>query len=65
VLIINVDYFADTNGSFTSHENKLDKMSKILEHFMTFVPALPKEGEVSLPNKSKVTFEDTKLLEVG
>ena len=30
------------------NENKLDEMSKILEHFMTFVPTFPKEGEITL-----------------
>ena len=50
------------------NENKLKDMSKILEHFMTFVPTLPKEGDITLHNGSKVTFDDTdffKLLRGG
>ena len=46
-------------GVLLHNENRLDEMSKILEHFMTFVPTLPKEGEITLHNYSKVAFDDT------
>lgn len=46
-------------GVLLHNENKLDEMSKILEHFMKYVPTLTKEGEITLPNASKVPFDDT------
>ena len=46
-------------GVLLHNENKLEEMSKILEHLMTFVPTLPKESEITLPNADTVTFDDT------
>ena len=43
-------------------ENKLDEMSKILEHFMTLVPTLPADGHKVLPNGSILEFDDTQFL---
>ena len=51
-------------GVLLHNENRLDEMSKILEHFMTFVPTLPKEGEITLHNGSKVTFDDTEFFKL-
>ena len=51
-------------GVLLHNENKLDEMSKILDHLMKFVPTLPKEGEISLPDASKVTFDDTRFFKI-
>ncbi len=39
-------------------------MSKILDHLMKFVPTWPKKGEISLPDASKVTFDDTRFFKI-
>lgn len=39
-------------------------MSKILEHFMQFVPTLPKEGELQLPNGGQLSFDDTGFFKI-
>ena len=46
------------------NENKLDEMSKILEHFMTLVPALPADGRKVLSNGSIFEFDDTRFSQV-
>ncbi len=51
-------------GVLLHNKNKLDKMSKILDHLMKFVPTLPKEGEISPPDASKVTFDDTRFFKI-
>lgn len=51
-------------GVLLHNENKLDEMSKILGHFMKFVPMLPKEGELSLPNGGKLSFDDTEFFKL-
>ncbi len=50
-------------GVLLHNENKLDEMSKILDHLMKFVPTLPKEGEIS-PDASKVTFDNTRFFKI-
>lgn len=41
------------------NENKVDEMGKILEKLMTLVPTLSAEGELTLPNGSRIEFDDT------
>ena len=48
-------------GVLLYNENKLDEMSKILEHFMQFVATVPKEGRVLLPNGSFLDYDDTRF----
>ena len=51
-------------GVLLHNENKLDEMSKILCHLMKFVPTLPKEGTLSLPNGSQLTFDATEFFPI-
>ncbi len=51
-------------GVLLHNENKLDEMTKILDHLMKFVPTVQKEGEISLPDASKVTFDDTRFFKI-
>ena len=39
-------------------------MGKILEHLMTFVPTLPSEGELTLPNGSRIEFDNTSFSKI-
>lgn len=51
-------------GVLLHNENKLDEMSKILHHLMKFVPTLPKEGSATLPNGSKLEYDDTEFFKI-
>ena len=51
-------------GVLLYNENKLDEMSKILEHFMQFVATVPKEGRVLLPNGSFLDYDDTRFFRI-
>ena len=48
-------------GVLLLNENKLDEMSKILEHFMAVAPSVAAEGHITLPNGSKLDFDDTRF----
>ena len=52
------------SGVLLHNENKLDEMGKILEHLMTFVPTLPSEGELTLPNGSRIEFDNTSFSKI-
>lgn len=43
------------------NKNKLDEMSKILEHFVTLVSTLPAEGKLVLSNGSTIDFNDIRF----
>jgi hypothetical protein len=51
-------------GVLLHDENKLNEMSKILAHFMQFVPMISKEGELTLPNGGKLSFDDTEYFKI-
>ncbi len=51
-------------GVLLHNENKLDEMSKILDHLMQFVPALSKEIDVALPDGSMIKLDDTKFFKI-
>ena len=51
-------------GVLLYSENKLDEMSKILEHFMQFVATVPKEGRVLLPNGSFLDYDNTRFFRI-
>lgn len=51
-------------GVLLHNENKLDEMGKILESLMTFVPALPAEGELTLPNGARIEFDNTAFTKI-
>ena len=46
------------------NENKLEDMSKILEHYMKLVPSLSAEGKYTLSNGEVISFDDTRFWEV-
>ena len=46
-------------GVLLHNENKLDEMGKILDHYMSLVPTLSAEQEISLPNGGTITIDNT------
>lgn len=51
-------------GVLLLDENKLEEMSQILMRYMELVPTLASEGHFTLPNKSVITFDDTRFWQV-
>lgn len=52
-------------GILLHNENKLDEMSKILDHYMKFVPTVAGEKEVTLPNgTSVIKLDDTYFFKI-
>ena len=45
-------------------ENKLDEMGKILSHYMTLVPTMVLEQELSLPNGAVVDIDNTQFFPI-
>ena len=62
--IINIWSVKVPLGVLLYNENKLDEMSKILDHLMALVPTLPKTGQLTLPNGSKLDFDNTQFFQV-
>ena len=62
--IINVWSVKIPLGVLIYNKNKLDEMSKILDHLMALVPTLPMTGQLTLPNGSSLDFEDTQFVHV-
>lgn len=46
------------------NENKLEDMSKTLEHYMKLVPSFSAEGKYTLSNGEVISFDDTRFWEV-
>lgn len=46
------------------NENKLDEMSVILQHYMTLVPTVPREGQLVLPNGGEIDYDDSQLYKI-
>ncbi len=51
-------------GVLLHNENKLDEMSKILEHLMKFAPTLAKEEEEELPNGTVLKRDRSQVFKV-
>ena len=62
--IINVWSVKVPLGVLLYNESILDEMSKILDHLMALVLTLPKTGQLTLPNGSKLDFDDTQFFQV-
>ena len=46
------------------NENKLDEMGKILSHYMSLVPTMRAEQQVTLPNAATITNDNTQLFPI-
>ena len=45
-------------------ENKLDEMSKVMEHYMTYVPTVEAKGHLVLSNGDSLEFDDTRFFSI-
>ena len=51
-------------GALLFNENKLDEMSRILEHYMSLVPSVEMEKNITLPNGNSISVDDTRYFPI-
>ena len=51
-------------GVLLHNENKLDEMGKILSHYMSLVPTMALQQEISLPNGATIEIDNTQFFPI-